>query len=88
MEEERRWEPWGAGGMSLPPVFTGLQPGGVFLQIFAELPSAFLELTHIAYCPAPVFPVVFLWKFYKALLIHLYVFCLFCSSFWNILDIQ
>jgi len=54
----RGWsEPWGAGGMSLSPAFAGLQPGGVFLQIFAELPSASLGLTHIAYCPVPVFPI-------------------------------
>ena len=60
------WELWGAGGMSLPTAFAGLKPGGVFLQIFAELPSANLRFTHIAYCPAPVFPMVFLWKFYAA----------------------
>ena len=48
------------------PALAGLQPG-VFLQIFAELPSASLGLTHIDYCAAPVLPVVFLWKFYRGL---------------------
>ena len=79
---------WDHGELEAHPSFVGLQPGGVLLQIFAELPSAPLGLTHIAYSPA----LYSLWYFsgssINALIIYLHVFSLFCSSLWNIIGIQ